>query len=517
MNSNQKLETTETDNLPCRILGIAVPRLEEARHHREATTFPLLLVALLETGEPMTLEQVAQRFAEAGVAPFEKALRSLQRCRPGRPPVYRQGDLYSLDPHDQDLDLWVFRLGLRPAKGQIDAKSEEPQAPPEPVPGLDIPVTPAELEEAFTGSSLYSWSSQRLACLLMEAYREPMSRQLGSARLDQWTRDHRLRRDAPNRWTHGAVKEDERGSWTFDSEHRQVLSARRALRALLTTVRAEGGRRKKEEERRVEMSARAAEREAETQRAYEALRRCLLFAFPQESPRRIVKLDLASREMTIFKAADFKALRSKLESYDWIGALEARSLLTALGFQAGERHVAEMGPSQKTLAVPGRRPLKLTAEALVKGCTNFPKPFGNPKEMQRLLDQGKERLLNRRLDKAMRSLFSLYHYCKLHGAARVVRGDLEAWIPVPWVHWAEETLAKLKRRALENRLGIEAVIGPFFALEDSWRSAVRLMPVQTGPYSTALMQENGEWFFDEQFILAARLALPEDQESLLVN
>lgn len=62
----------------------------------------------------MTLAEVARRFGEAGVAPEAATLASLKRCRPARLPVYREGDRYALDPLDDELDLWLFRLGLRP-------------------------------------------------------------------------------------------------------------------------------------------------------------------------------------------------------------------------------------------------------------------------------------------------------------------------------------------------------------------------------------------------------------------
>ncbi|MGM0578243.1 MAG: hypothetical protein ACQEXJ_21140 [Myxococcota bacterium] len=99
----------------CEGLDIDVPRLEAVMDHREANTYSLLMVALLERGEPMTLAQVARRFEEAGIAPEPRALLSLQRCKPGRAPIYREGDLYHLDAHDPEADLWAFRLGLRPA------------------------------------------------------------------------------------------------------------------------------------------------------------------------------------------------------------------------------------------------------------------------------------------------------------------------------------------------------------------------------------------------------------------
>ena len=74
------------NNPYCEILGIKVPVLEELIDHRRANTYSLMIVTLLERGGPMTLAEAAERFAEAGIAPVEWALRSLKRCRPARAP-----------------------------------------------------------------------------------------------------------------------------------------------------------------------------------------------------------------------------------------------------------------------------------------------------------------------------------------------------------------------------------------------------------------------------------------------
>ena len=126
----------------CRTLGIEVPRLEAVRDHSEAIPYSLLLVALLERGEAMTLEEVAKRFEEAGIADQASALFSLKRCRPDRAPVYRVGDHYHLDPHNDDLDLWVFRLGLRPARVP---RLQVVRPPPEPLPSANISLKIEEL------------------------------------------------------------------------------------------------------------------------------------------------------------------------------------------------------------------------------------------------------------------------------------------------------------------------------------------------------------------------------------
>ena len=108
-------------NRYCETLGIEVPTLEQVVGKRlrtggQPTVFGLLVVALLEHGQPMTLEAVAERLERAGVGPADEALRSLKRCRPARDPVHRDGDEYGLDPHSHELDLLAFTYGLRPPK-----------------------------------------------------------------------------------------------------------------------------------------------------------------------------------------------------------------------------------------------------------------------------------------------------------------------------------------------------------------------------------------------------------------
>lgn len=62
-----------TTNAYCEALGIQVPRLEAARTNPDANYYSLLIVALLERGDPITLAEAAMRFEEAGVAPARSA------------------------------------------------------------------------------------------------------------------------------------------------------------------------------------------------------------------------------------------------------------------------------------------------------------------------------------------------------------------------------------------------------------------------------------------------------------
>lgn len=141
------------ENPWCRALGIQVPALESVVDHPKANTYSMLIVALLEAGEPMTLSEVAYRFEVAGIADQPDARRSLARCKPDRAPVYRDGDRYHLDPHDHDLDLWLFRLGLRPPRASL------PQPVPrehKPIPSPTVALSFEELAEAWRDASLSS-------------------------------------------------------------------------------------------------------------------------------------------------------------------------------------------------------------------------------------------------------------------------------------------------------------------------------------------------------------------------
>ncbi len=109
---------TTSRNAYCDVLGIRAPRVEDAKSRPDANCYSLLLVALLERGEPMTLAEAAAHLAAAGVAATPgHALASLKRCKPARAPIYRDGDHYALDPHDDEVSFWLFRLGLRPPRG----------------------------------------------------------------------------------------------------------------------------------------------------------------------------------------------------------------------------------------------------------------------------------------------------------------------------------------------------------------------------------------------------------------
>ena len=307
-------EDAPVSNAYCDVLGFPVPALDAVVGHAEASPYSLLIVALMERGEPMTLPQVADRFERAGFAPAGAALESLKRCRPARAPVYRDGDLYALDPHDHDAGLWAFRLGLRPPR-DVPLSRPEPREP-SPLPGPDVPLTIAELDEAWHETGLNSWSAQRVAVCVLDAHPEPMAPDDVVAFVTKRTQWHLLSGRAGEHWRRGAaVRVLEDGRWADVPEHPWVRSARRAVRDRLVLVRRRAASRadpaEMEEIRRAWEERRAAH-EAELGH----LRRVLVHAFPARAPQAVVVVDIAAREVTTYGPHEIDRVRERLGEYD---------------------------------------------------------------------------------------------------------------------------------------------------------------------------------------------------------
>jgi hypothetical protein len=492
-------------NAWCEVLGIEVPTLERVKDHREANTYSLLIVALLERGDAMTLAKVAARFEAAGVAPADRALLSLKRCKPGRSPVYRDGDLYSLDPHDNEADLWAFRLGLRPPRVP---RLEVVRPEPEPLPGPDVALTIEELDEAWKDAGLHSWSAQRLTLAVLDANGGPRHPQEVVDFVATRTRWHDLRDDSAKFKRRGSVIEIlPDGRWSIASEAGDALvSARTAVRQRLEVARRHAATRP--DPAVMEANRKAWERKRFAAAAELAkMRRVLLYAFPAKRPEALAVLDVGERELSTFVGDEVERISEQLIPYDIIGAIEVRALLRVLDVDPGDRRLAELGPPQKTKKIDKRgRTLKITPELLIRGSCGISRPFGDEKRLTAYLRDGQETKLRRRLEASVKSLFALYEYGRLHGVVRLRWGFLDQRVPIPWVHRDEPVLYHLMKTAEEMGVPLEVVVGSAPGWTDPW-SCVRLAFVekQENSWRSWLVDENGH-VIDEDEIQLARLS-----------
>jgi hypothetical protein len=480
----------------CTTLGIAVPRLESVAGHREANTYSLMMVALLECGAPMTLEEIAHRFARAGIDDAPGALRSLKRCKPGRPPVYREGDRYALDPHDDELDLWAFRLGLRPAK----VAGALPKPPP-PQPANDVPLTLAELETFLEGGSWSGWSETRVALAVLDAKNGALSpddvKNTVHAHVS-WG----FRRTPPAIGRKGSpisVLAD--GRWAIAEGAGPALTSMRAFVRERVALAHEHAAYRPDA---------AAQREREEARATRAsdlakLSHALVVAYPVSGPVMTVVVDVSERTLTSYGREDRARLRDRLGRYDVIGAIDVRPLVRALGFDAGERRLAELGPPQKSMRINrSGRTLRITAAMLVQGSCGISQPFGDESKLAAYVAAGDIAKLQRRLEADAKSLYALYQFGRLHGGVRLRWGFIDEWLSAPWAPRDEPKLYDLLQAAAERGGLLDVVVGSAPGWSDPW-SRVRSVRVVREGWHHQLVGEDGS-IIDADDVQLARAA-----------
>ena len=488
----------------CDALGIGIPNLEEAKDNRDANYFRLLIVVLLERGEPVTLQEAAERLKEAGVAPAAHALASLKRCRPGRAPIYRDGDLYALDPHDAEAGYWGVRLGLRPSKA---APLPVDRPAPAPLPTVDAPLTAAHLDEAWRDGVPSNWSAQRVVLCVLDAHGRAMDPEdvisFVSAR-SQWSL---VSAKSASYWRRGsAIQAREDGIWELDPNHDALRSARQAVIDRIETRRrwayeqpdpaliaANRKRFKREREAHAEELGR--------------MRRVLVHAFPARKPEALVLVDVAEQDLDTFVGDEIASAVEKLAAYDSIAAIDVRTLLRRLRFEPGDRRLGELGPPQKTKTLnKSGRTLKITTSLLVQGSCGISRPFGDAKKMREYLAGGELTKLRRRLEADAKSLYAIYQYGRLHGAVRLRWGFLDEHLSVPWVHRDEATLYNLMDQAYQRGVPLEIVVGSAPGWADPWsRAQLAYVEKEQDGWRSWLVDDYG-WVIHEVEIQLARLS-----------
>jgi len=482
-------------NPSCRKLGIATPDLALVKQHREANTYALLIVALLERGVPMTLVEVAERFAEAGVAPRDRALLSLKRCKPARPPVYRDGEHYALDLDDDELAFWLFRLDLRERRVAAPRPAAAPDEAP-PRPGVHERLSPDELAAAWHGNAPSSFSSQRLAIAILDAHGGVMAAEEVIAFANTHAGTRRLSHESAQYWRTGApVRVLPDGRWMLDSGHELVAPARSAVRDRVEMQR------KWAACRQDGVEIEAIIRESERRRAEHAaqlahLRRVVVHAFPADRPIAAVLVDVAERRVDGFVAQDDAAwlddVRERLAGYDVIAGLGVREIVRGLGFDSGERRLVDLGPPQKSFKLNQRgRTLKITTALLVQGSCGISRPLADAATLRAYVRAGDRARLLRRLQADAKSLLWLYEYGRLHGAVRLRWGYLDEMFVAPWVHWDENRLSHLCKLAMELGVALEVVAGSAPGWAEPW-SRLRRCTVAEHEYKYLLWDEEGQ-------------------------
>ncbi len=486
----------------CEALKIAVPSVEKAAQSRDASSFSLLIAVLLERGGPVTLEEASQRMAAAGIGHEDALLASLKRCRPGRPPIYRHGDQYALDPYNDETDLWAFRLGLKPPR----APTAKSQAEPKPLPGPDKPLTLEELNEAWRRYIPIGFSQQRLAVSVLDAHCRPMKPEEVVAFVQARTTSHMLSVNSSQHWGQNApVRVRDNGLWELQPNHEAIQSARRAVRMLVANERRSNTHHPSREESQATLRRLAAER-ATRARELEQLRRALIYGFPSEHPEAVVLIDINQHQIETLTGHPLDLVRKRLADYDMIAGLDVRNLLRTIGFDPGPRRLADLGPPQKSWQLNrSGRILKITTDLLIQGSCRITRPLGDKAKTLAYLRKGDETKLRRRLEADAKALLAFYQYGHLHHHVRLRWGFLDETLPAPWVHRDERSLYCMMRQAHERNAPLEVVVGSAPGWEDPWARARRVRVVlEPGGWRHHLVAEDGGYVYEPD-VQAARM------------
>lgn len=413
-------DLSATGNRYCERVGLtSVPRVQDVLGRDEINLFHLMVVALLERGGPMTVEEIAERLTGAGaVAGSGDLVLSLEKAWHGREPVYREPDgRPGLNLSSSELDRVVWRAGLRPPRFPA------PEPPPEPVlPGGDVPLSEEELTAAFRDRSLYGLSAHRQAAAVLDARARPMTVEEVEGVLAGMTRyRYPLAADRVRFWRSTLVALDESGRLRLDRGAPDLGAMRQAVRKLARPVLLQHARHeqwaKVHGERETVL---AEERRLQAQQAAR-LRRAVLRAVPEAgTPQAISLLDVGTRSIRTFVGSELAAVPDVLADLDLLVGVHVRETLHGLGLDPDRWRLVDLEPPQKSRRINRRgRTLEITPELLISSTTGISRPLGEPARVAQYLAEGETGKLTRRLESDVKALHAFYRYGLLHHSIRL--------------------------------------------------------------------------------------------------
>ncbi|XXY47234.1 hypothetical protein WME91_45245 [Sorangium sp. So ce269] len=481
-------------NRYCERLGIAVPRVEDVAAQGTAKLFHLMIVALLERGGPMTLDEIAERLEVAGVlAATGDLAHSLRKAWHGMAPVYRD----TTGHFGLDLDAFALRLLVR-GTGLLEPRAAPPPpAPVPPVPGDDVPLSAEEVDAAFRDRSMTSLSWVRQAAAVLDARQAAMTAEEIEAFLAGLTR-HRTPLGAHN----GPDQSDlflrhDGGRLTLAPRAPGLAAMRRAIRKLSQPALVRRAERAAHAER---SAARRAELDAEARRDAEIARKARravvrVVPFP-EDPQAAAVLDVGQRSIRTFLGHDVAELAGALERFDVIAGLHIRDTLHAIGLDADRRRVVDLGPPKKSRRLNrAGRTLEITPELLIAATTGISRPLGDPEKVASYLIEGDHSKLARRLESDVKALYAFYHYGVLHGFVRLRWGFIDEGLTTEWALPGDASLYQQLKSASETGAPVDLVVGAAPGWADPWARARRVRILDIRFNDVLVAEEEGRVAF----------------------
>jgi len=480
------------DNRYVARLGLSeAPSVEAAYERVGQQIHRLMVVAILERGAPLDLEQMVARLARAGVRSRIGDLGvSIQKAWAGRPPIYRDTwGRFDLDLHAIELE-WILRdLGLRPPT----QREPIPHPTPEPLPigAPDEPLSRQEVAAAFQDGSLHGLAAYRQVAAVLEAYGSPQSTEDVESTLKAFTK-WRYPFD-PTRvryWKTTLVRLGEDGLLHLNPTSPDIADLRASVRRM-----AKPRFEQAETMRQGAVIARAfAERDERTRAERAARERASshavlrLVRLPNGAPSCAALIDVERRDIRTFLPAELAAILPALRAYDVLSGLDVRESLEVLGVDPHAWRLEELRPQERTwkLNRAGRR-LPITFELVSSSTTGIARPLGTEEKLSDYVAQGAFTKLRRRLESDVKALYAFRQYAVLHGYVRLHWGFLDEFLSLDWAYARPEPLLGELKAAMESRQRVEVVLGSAPAWGDPWSRArsCRVLQILSGQAALA--------------------------------
>lgn len=507
--SNRGANVSSNRNVYCERLNLSVPRVEDFLGNRECKLFDLLIVALLEHGAPLLIEQIAARLMAAGAqSPTGDMAYSLKKAWHGMEPVYCDSEgRFGLNLSSYELTRRLMRLGLQGTRNAVIPSTPEPV--PEPIPD-DVPLTEIELRWAFAGRHIAAVSLLRQVAAVLDVRGEPMSPADVETYLSNLT-PHRYALHERNitGWHNMYVHRDADGKLGLDRDHPGVPAMRRFVRKLAADGREEEDRVRRLKLAREAWQAARAEQSEQDQRMAAGLRRAVLRVVPDKGPAAAAALlDVGERTIQTFVRDELSELPRRLEAFGLVAALSVRETLKAVGVEDADRfRLVDLKPPRKSRRLNRRgRTLAITPELLITSTTGISRPLGDPAKTAAYLASGDETKLRRRLESDVKALFAFYHYGMHHGSVRLRWGFLDETLGVDWALPGDHKLHETLTECHAANLPLDIVTGSAPGWADPWSRVRRVRILSLDFWSIWVEADGQQWQIPRCDIQAARPA-----------
>ncbi|MBI4179150.1 hypothetical protein HY522_07000 [bacterium] len=495
----------QSGNSYCEGLGIPIPRVEDVMKVKGVILYHLMVVALLEKGGPLTLQDIVSRLSGAGVtSPIGNLSESILKSWHGRNPVFRDADgRFGLNLVSRELDFILMVTNLR----------QPVRYTPEPPIALeqkadDVPLSEKEVEVAFRARTVSYFSNHRMAAAVLDAMGRSMTLDEMNQYLMKLTNDESIVNVKNLKNVYNTlVAVDGTGQLSL------ISRAGPDIETLRRWVRKIAGPRlvyeaHSEQIKRNMREREKAEAENNVRQAAEAvrLRRAVLYAIPEgAAPRAVGVLDIKARTIRTFLGDELSGIPAVLAEYDLLVGLHTRDALYRLNLDPTRWMLVDLKPPQKTKKINRQgRILHITPELLIRGTTGISRPLGDPAMIAHYLAKGDEGRLRRRIESTVKALYAFYNYGVLNRFVRLRWGFLDEILAVDWAHPGDPLLYKILQEANRKDSFVDIVAGGAPGWTDPWSRAMSVQIVRLEYWTVTVRQGDEIFEIDRHDIQAVR-------------